>query len=1128
MKKFDVLDPNTGVFGHHFLEASAGTGKTFTIENLIPRLLLESKNPLTIEEILVVTFTRAATRELKSRIYANLLKIERFLKEKKGGPLYLQPFQGSNSEEYYSAKRKIEEAICNFERAQIFTLHGFCLRSLQEFAFEARFGVGVKEEDMMSPRQNARLSAVKDFLIGSLSQEHFSLAQTEIVLKDMAREGQIDSLCQKILAVLQKADPIRSFLGAKECWEKVDALFAIGDPIKTEELWNAFACAFPRKAKSEKGRAQILQLFGWLENKTCPYSEWDSWLFEKKMLLAELNLEISCKCGHPSHAACLERLKQLQKDFIPLWEEARNPKVILLRMAQACRPFFDKARIDTMCIDPDDLVREMQGALQSSAFCEKIRSKYRVAMIDEFQDTDPTQWEIFRKLFLASQEKKTVYFVGDPKQSIYAFRSADVYTYLEAAQAVGKENLFCLDTNYRSHPRLIEALNTLFTENIAPEWMQLPSQKQSLTVRKVGSKEDGSSLLEEDAIGRVHFLLATDERGLEKKWPRQTVEEKKLFPFFVKEIQRLQKEKGLAYRQMAVLVKDRFQAERLQAFLREYEIPCFMQKSLDLANSLAYSSMEEFFEALSSPSNLSSLKKVLGGAMVGFPSEKIMGSWENPLLLEAREYFSCAAKSLQKKGFGAIFQDFLLFKWTGSKETVLEKLVAANSSLYFEVRQICQALLDHRPEFSHDLFHLSAFLSSLKEEPSNSEFLQQIAEQEEDQVVVMTIHKSKGLEFDVVFALGLCYRHTTEEAFIQIRQGLQREITIPSQEEAYLLMRKELDAEKLRQLYVALTRAKERVYIPLVLDKNPEGLQEGCAAPIELFCLGFQADSYSFDDAYRRYSQMTLSFIKSHLESLQKICSLSFAILEEDCVQEKEEPLFEPLIFSSFSLPSFPEKKLLSFSSLAKEMESESLDVLVLPSGRTPHSFPLGTETGTIVHSILEHLCKADLHRTYDLRAFDWIEHFCKGTSLDGWEDVLYPWIGELFEKPLAEAGFALKEIPSSSMHTELEFVFPYQDTMLKGFIDLFFEFQGKYYVLDWKTNFLGDSDACYNFLNIESAIKHHHYDLQAAIYAQAMRSYLQLFDPKKGFSKFAGAIYYFVRGKAPYILYPQSMEAFL
>ena len=234
-------------------------------------------------------------------------------------------------------------------------------------------------------------------------------------------------------------------------------------------------------------------------------------------------------------------------------------------------------------LSPDAILTEMAKLLERPQFRELVKQKYRAVIIDEFQDTDPVQWAIFRTLFL---NVKQLYIVGDPKQSIYAFRNADLYTYLEA-----KENFSVahLDTNFRSAPKLIDALNTLFSTK---EWMYLPKLQKFLDVHRVqaGVKEDGEGLL--------HFFVSQEK------------DEERLFAFIAQNI--------VPHLSNAVLVKDRFQGARLQAYLRKWNISCAVKRAGSLADTLAFSAMHDLLEAVKRPDDASAVKKVLAGPFICF------------------------------------------------------------------------------------------------------------------------------------------------------------------------------------------------------------------------------------------------------------------------------------------------------------------------------------------------------------------------------------------------------------------------------------------------------------------------------------------------------------------------------
>jgi exodeoxyribonuclease V beta subunit len=999
---------------------------------------------------------------------------------------------------------------------------------LQEFAFQAKFLIGFQEDTFQLEEEEGVLLEIKDFLRTGLHPEKYSPSQLQILLAHHAKGGDIQAACEKILSILEKGSEIRTFPTGQELWMRFCDDLKNMPRASQQDLWEEFQALAPKLAKSSKWHMQASCLFQFVEKGQCSYEEWDDLLSEKKLFFEMVRFDPVRKKKDAEKLRYPGLLERLSNSFSPLWKQAKDPQILLLRLARDCQARHERMKEEYAHFQPDDLVKKMQEALQDPCFRAKVQNKYKAAIIDEFQDTDPLQWDIFKTLFLNGDSKpRALYLVGDPKQSIYAFRSADVYTYLEAAKILGDENRFCLDTNYRSHPSLVTSLNELFTFDLAKAWMQLPLAGTCLEVRKVESRAFVPSVLEGDFYGRLHFFIA-EESSSGNKYPSEEIEENQLFPFIAEEVQRLSKEKKIQYKQIAILVKDRYQASRLQQYLKRYEIPCLMQKNIEWDMSPAYEGMKDLFGALKHPTSESCLKKVLAGCLIGKTAEEILGGWENALLQKARGYFSEGKTQCKKKGFGAFFQDFLLSQWNNDNTTVIEDLLSReDSSLYFELRQIAQILLENKPGSLYNVDHLYDFLLEMKDLPSDSEALKHFAEEEEDQVVVMTVHKSKGLEFDVVFALGLCYRHSKQEQFVSIKQGLHKILTIVSDaEEAQKWMQQELDAEKMRQLYVALTRARERVYIPAVISASPDSIAEGTASAMELFCMGFGSTEYSLAQAYAHMPSFSLSGLVQHLERLKQRCSISYDILIHKNFRFKQES--PPLV--ELQIPSFPDivskdQSLLSFSSLSKEMKSQ--EVIFTESEmpdrdiQSPHTLPLGVETGTVLHGILEHICKTDLHRDPGRKVEEFIEKACRNTNLEGWENTIFLMIQKTFELQLFDK-FCLREIPSADMHVEMEFMYPYDESLLKGFIDLVFRKNGKYYLVDWKTNFLGGSDEEYSIENMKRAMEQHNYFLQADIYVSALKRYLCLFEKKPFHEYFGGVIYLFLRGSKAYCFYPE------
>lgn len=212
---------------------------------------------------------------------------------------------------------------------------------------------------------------------------------------------------------------------------------------------------------------------------------------------------------------------------------------------------------------------------------------------------------------------------------------------------------------------------------------------------------------------------------------------------------------------------------------------------------------------------------------------------------------------------------------------------------------------------------------------------------------------------------------------------------------------------------------------------------------------------------------------------------------------------------------------LLSFSSLMKEEKQEKeIEILEKKEG----ILPLGTETGTLVHLVLERVCKADLHRKIEGGLLEkMVQEMCLHTSLEGFEPTLLEMLQKAFQTPInaGDICFSLSDIKSEAMFLEMEFLYPASGSLLKGFMDMVFCFKGKYYILDWKTNFLGIEKEEYSLEKIRKCMEENNYFLQASIYAEALKKYLTFFE-KSSFEKvFGGAVYFFLRGEQPYFFKP-------
>lgn len=874
MTSFNILDPSLNIFQNYFLDASAGTGKTFAIEHLFVRLITEGDAPLTIDQILAVTFTRKAAREMKNRIRSNL-------------------------ENFLEPSDRVQAALICFDEAQIFTIHGFCTQALSEFPFEAEVGFETESPDSQNYQKLLR-QTIKDYFSLGLSGK--DPIEMEKLLKRYRWEGLVDIVSKKV--------------EQSECEDSV-----LGEIVKE------------------------------------------------------------------------------------------------------CRELFLIARHKKEIDSPDGILKKMALALQKPDFTQCVRHKYKAVIVDEFQDTDPIQFNIFNELFLKNKGC-LVYFVGDPKQSIYGFRSADLYTYLAAAQLFS--NIAHLDTNFRSTPSFVHALNFLFSK--AHGWNCLPKSETPLPFFPVkAGRQDILDL--EDGKGAVHFFLGKTSLGRGRKWPTLDFEEKILFPNLVNEINHLK----LPLSQMVILVKDRFQAERLQTFLQMYQLPSSIKRSL--TETSGFQMMKDLLVLLKNPRSIKAMNTVLALKALGMECRKKMEE-----LLEIKEFSPFMRQFIET--FQISDPEFL---------QLTELLIEEEEGDPFSTLQKLERL-------------------SPDEEPRL-----QVKELDENKISIMTLFASKGLEFEIVFALALASRHPTEEEDFE-----------------------EKDAEKMRQLYVALTRAKKRVYIPLIFDESGKKVPLGSASPIELFAARWERQ-WTFNELYQKLP-LKVEYATT-LEQFQKECSVTFEWLKEtipsNFASEAKNPLIPP-VYPHFS---FKENYLVSFTSLAKKQHKEGSPI-ILPDEKTIHALPVGSETGTLIHAILEEIFE---------NGFKDIEQIVLKNSitLPGWEIVLLKQIESLLKLPLD--GFCLLDLKEYMV--EMEFLFPREDQTIKGFADLVFCYEGKYYILDWKSNWLGPNDTFYNEDNLKKSMEENDYYLQAKLYAEALERYVKLFDTRPFDTLFGGAFYVFIRG---------------
>ncbi len=803
--------------GVTLLEASAGTGKTFTIAGLFLRLLLEER--LTIGQILVVTFTEAATAELRGRIRDRLAAGRNLLRgllepDSPDAELLLSGADDARKERL----ARLEAALEQFDEAAVFTLHGFCRRVLQERAFESRtlFDVELEPDPTRLWRETA----------DNFWRRHFYGAPVRQVLLARYCEVTADSLHRLLRAHVNQAEARVISRDSQRDWREVMA--------EAEAAFDAVVAAWHRGRRdieacfgdtggawgntpynrSDRVDPMLARVAALLDEREVSLGAMETLMaFRQSVLDGKLNRK---KKGtavpqHPFFAAC---------DVL-----ASSLEVLGARLRHA---FLEQAPAELARLKErdrqmgfDDLLAGVAGALAGPSgppLARLLRQRHRAALIDEFQDTDPLQWRIFEQVFGTGECH--LYLVGDPKQAIYSFRGADVFAYLRARETADRE--FTLDVNWRSERRLVEAVNGLFENHPSP----FATPEIRFRPVSAGGKTDEASFTEGDRRPPpLHVWFWDAER---EGVGRKADQHERIAEGVADEIVRLLGgscrlgERSLVPGDIAVLVDQHSEAARMAAALSRRGVPSVQQTQESVFATTEAREVQSLLEALTEEGRDRNRRAVLASALVGLTAEALdrmrteEAEWERWL-----ESMNRWAGIWVRDGFLYLFETVL--RECGTRRRLLSRSDGERRLTNFlhlaELLQ--QEAVRERLTPRALLDWLSAQRAHAGEGGATAQESLLRLERDAAAVQLVTLHRSKGLEYPVVFCPFLTrqpkrHRNSGEEVLFHDPddgRALKHDVGSERQEENRDRMHGERLAENLRLLYVALTRARNRCYL---------------------------------------------------------------------------------------------------------------------------------------------------------------------------------------------------------------------------------------------------------------------------------------------------------------------------
>lgn len=1163
---FDLI--NSPLKGTNLIEASAGTGKTYIMAGLFLRLILEKG--ILVDKILAVTYTEAATEELRIRIRNRLKDSLQALQsgnvsDAKDELLKELLIKYAKSE---SALWRIKDALTRFDEASICTIHGFCHRMLAENAFES----GSLFNAELVTDSNLTQEIVYDFWRKNFYSSSSVLAAytyqkgiNASYLLNLIKNFSIDPSFNVIprpempdFSELEKRFLIAFKTLAKEWSHKSE----IADILLTSK-------SLSRTKYSLKGLTNWISMMDGYLNSNNPVI-----IFEKfdKFTSSLINYSVNKGFEPPSHPffdLCDKYLRTynnlktiLDKFIISLEGEFFN----YVKRESAMR----KLQLNIMTFD--DLLVNMHKSLNSGAqsnLAKTIREKYKAALIDEFQDTDPVQYDIFNNIF--GTANSILFLIGDPKQSIYKFRGADIFAYIKASRDI--KTRYTLGTNWRSTPEQLKAVNAIFKSK------KYPFVFNEIKYNDINANGRNDDFIIDDKKNPFNIFVINKElhdmKGVISKGKAEAVIARSVAGEIFRLVESGKTGKAqigssaLKPGHIAVLCRKNRQAMLVQNELQKYNIPGVLYGMESIFESHEAIEMERVIAAVSNPGDEKRLKTALATDMMGLSGNEIFSLYDDETAWE--EYLNSFFE------YHTIWSDsgfFRMFRSFTEKEGVRERLLSYTDGERRMTNLLHLAELLHRAETENKM-GMESFVKWLKDKRillENAEEHEIRLEIDEEAVKLITVHRSKGLEFPVVFCPfmweGSAGDGRKPQRFHDPENNYNLTLDLACEENSKRIADTEELAENMRLLYVALTRSKYSTYLywgrinktetsalSYIFFNNDKDNSSGSVKELEnnvklmtyeAMMNGINAVADASDGAisvenislyeYQRFNpavstdnELSCKMFSGNITNDWTVSSFSaLTIGRKDYVENPDHDWIDNRILTQ-----------LNFDQITDQKTDKDYNIFTFPKGAIP---------GTCIHEIFE---KLDFTFSKDEDAANIInESLIKYGIGSEWNDALLNMVKKVTRAPLPgkQDGLMLKNIPASDKLNELEFYMPLGSItakglsdiffksgiksnqefagamrnlgfkphrgFIKGFIDMIFLYKDKYYIVDWKSNYLGNDISDYVADKLKESMKDNYYILQYYIYSAALHRFLSFRNADYDYEKHFGGIFYiFIRG---------------
>ncbi len=1174
------------LWGSRLIEASAGTGKTWTIAALYLRLVLGHgkdhgfERPLRPSEILVMTFTRAATRELSDRIRERLLNAAQcFRGEVDAGDEFLATLMNAYEAgpERNRAAWALATAAEGMDDASVHTIDAWCQRMLREHAFDSG---SLFDEELVADEEAMRIEAAQDYwrqacypLSSELLSQVLSIwsgvdkliaDMRELINQDIPPSAGNGTLAEVLTrATAQRAfalDRLRAGWAsrARSMQDWLDGQTAAGN-----SGWDG------RKLASRHYTAWLTTLRDWAHGQTADEkpdlkSGWDRLTPEGLMEARKTDaVSIVLPAEFAQLAALRKAIDQLPEIGVAVRLHAAAK--VALRLLQLKR--------QTGSFGFSDMLHRLNSALQGgngAQLRERILAQYPVILIDEFQDTSPLQYQIFDQIYKtrSCDRHSALLLIGDPKQSIYGFRGADIYSYMQARRATAGRH-YVLETNFRSTRALVGVVNHWFAHADSRRgegaFMYRKDEDNPLPFVNVRARGRPEQLVNSQGavppMTLVHDLEARNADDTRKLFAARCAEqivswlndpqagfmEQADEPVF----------KPLRPADIAVLVRTGKEAAAVRRELERRQVASvYLSDKESVFDSVEAHDLVHWLRAVAAPQDVRLVRAALATRTVGLSLDELGRLAGNDEAFDARcDQLRQLRTVWQQQGVLAMLRQTLHQLGLAPRWLVAPdgERRLTNFLHLAELLQTASSTLDGE----HALIRW--LLTEMSEDSARSDEQVVRLESDADLVKVVTIHKSKGLEYPLVclpYVTSFREKDRRFTTFVNLadEEG-RRELRLQFTDDELALADKDRLREDLRLLYVALTRARHTLWLGFSAVKVGKGEQTRKSAAGYLIGGAEQIDAANWLAPLQQFAGTCADIVLQPAEQYTPCTTLTRAPADTAL---QDRPDYHASFERNWTIGSFsrlvrdlpPATSDLSPLTAFRAADDESsLSENDAPLHEQPlsrpaawHQFARGMDAGNFLHEQLEWLATEGFALPGNDQMAARLRRRCERAGHGAHAEEVVSWLSQIVQTRLPGPDAALADL--TTVLPEMEFWLPTQQVeakeidalcrkhllpgadrpylaerqlhgMLLGFADLVFEKGGKYWVLDYKSNHLGDEDAAYDSSALTRSMASHRYDVQAAIYLLALHRLLKArlggsYHPEK---QLGGAVYLYLRG---------------